>query len=328
MEDHRVRREAEGRVMTAARRRSVRRSALLALAGLVAWVAGAALGTSPGSHRSEARAAVISVGLAHPEQAQNLPGLTGTKPFFILSLGSDARPGQAISGERSDSIHIIGINPARRRASILGFPRDSWVPIPGHGTNKINSALTFGGPALTVQTIEQLTGIHIDYYMLTSFGGLTNMVDAIGGIVVNVPYPMNDPYSGADFNAGVQKLNGKEALAFSRNRHDTPDGDLSRSLNQGTLLISALRQLHGQFAKDPAAVVTWLAAGVKNVQTKLSIQQLLTLAFTALSIPARHVTNQIVPATTGDVGGASVVFIQPSAKAVYADMKNDGLIGK
>jgi polyisoprenyl-teichoic acid--peptidoglycan teichoic acid transferase len=328
MEDHRVRREAEGCVITAARHRSIRRTALLSLAGLVAWVAGAALGTTPSSHRSEARAAVFTVGVAHPDQARNLPGLTGSKPFFILSLGSDARPGEAVTGERSDSIHIIGINPAKHRASILGFPRDSWVSIPGHGTNKINAAMTYGGPALTVQTIEQLTGIHIDYYLLTSFEGLTNMVEAMGGIVVNVPYPMHDSYSGANFNAGVQKLNGKQALAFSRNRHDTPNGDLSRSLNQGTLLVSALRQLNRYFEKDPAVVLTWLATGVKNVKTDLSIQQLLTMAFTALSIPAGHVTNQVVPATTGTVGGASVVFISPSARVVYANMKNDGLIGK
>jgi polyisoprenyl-teichoic acid--peptidoglycan teichoic acid transferase len=268
------------------------------------------------------------VGLAHPNQAQNLPGLTGSKPFFILSLGSDARPGQTIAGERTDSVHIIGINPAKHRASILGFPRDSWVPIPGHGRNKINSAMTLGGPALTVKTLEHLTGIHIDYYLLTSFGGLTNMVDAIGGVTVNVPYPMHDRYSGANLNPGVQKLTGKQALAFSRNRHDTPNGDLSRSLNQGTLLQGGLSELHTSFSKAPGAVLTWLATGIRNTQSDLSIEQLLTLAFTALSIKANHVTNQIVPATTGTVGGASVVFILPSAHAVYQNMRGDGLIGK
>src|SRR5207249_5181013 len=128
---------------------------------------------------------LVAIGAAHPNDARNLPTLTGTKPMFILSLGSDARPGQPPEAERSDSIHIIGINPAKHRASILGFPRDSWVSIPGHGTNKINAALVEGGPLLTVQTIEQLTGIHIDYYLLTSFSGFTNMVNAIGGVTVN-----------------------------------------------------------------------------------------------------------------------------------------------
>ena len=309
--------------------RRLRRLAALSLAGLVAWVGGAALGTSPGSHRAQARAAaLVTIGAAHPGDVRNLPGLTGNRPVFILSLGSDARPGEPVTGERSDSIHIIGINLVQHRASLLGFPRDSWVSIPGHGTNKINAAMVYGGPSLTVQTIEQLTGIHIDYYLLTSFGGLTNMVDAIGGITVNVPYPMHDHYSGANFNAGVQKLSGRQALSFSRNRHDTPQGDLSRSLNQGTLLVSALRQFRLEFQKDPSVLLTWLATGLKNVKTDLSIRQLVTLAFTALSIPPDHVSNQIVPASTGSVGGASVVFISSSARAIYADMKNDGLIGK
>jgi len=269
----------------------------------------------------------VVLGLAHPHQVANLPSLTGHKPIFILSLGSDARPGQSVIGERSDSIHIIGINPAEHRASILGFPRDSWVDIPGHGTNKINAAMVYGGPHLTIATLEQLTGIHIDYYLLTWFGGLTHMVNAIGGITVDVPYPMHDSYSGADFNAGVQQLNGKQALAFSRNRHDTPEGDLSRSQNQGTLLVAALRQFQKEFAKDPSVLLTWIAAGLRNVQTELSIQQLVSLAFTSLTIPPANVKNEVVPATTGTVGSASVVFIASSARYVYADMRSDGLIG-
>src|SRR5207248_6319162 len=294
------------------------------------WIAGSVIATSPHAHRSAARAdtaPTVVLGLAHPHQVANLPSLTGHKPIFILSLGSDARPGQSITGERSDSIHIIGINPAEHRASILGFPRDSWVDIPGHGTNKINAAMVYGGPRLTIATLEHLTGIHIDYYLLTWFDGLTHMVNAIGGITVDVPYPMHDSYSGADFNAGVQRLNGKQALAFSRNRHDTPEGDLSRSQNQGILLMAALRQFHEDFAKDPSVLLTWIAAGLRNVQTDLSIQQLVSLAFTSLTIPPANVKNAVVPATTGTVGSASVAFIASSAQYVYTDMRSDGLIG-
>jgi LCP family protein required for cell wall assembly len=194
--------------------------------------------------------------------------------------------------------------------------------------DKINAALTDGGPLLSVRTVEQLTGIHIDYYMLTSFPGLVNMVNAVGGVVVDVPYPMHDSFSGADFNAGRQRLNGQQALALSRNRHDTPNGDLSRSLNQGLLLRSGLAELHKQFAKDPAVLLTWIAAGVRNVETNLSIPQLLALAFTALQVPPSKVRNEVVPASTGTVGGASVVFISGSARSVYRDMRRDGLIGK
>ena len=197
--------------------------------------------------------------------------------------------------------------------------------IPGHGTDKINAAMSSGGPRLTVATIEHLTGIHISYYLLTSFGGLTHMVNDVGGVRVDVPYPMHDSYSGANFHAGLQRLNGKQALAFSRNRHDTPFGDISRSQNQGRLLVSALRQFRKQFEKDPSVLLTWVAAGLRNVTTDLSVRQLVTLAFTAAGISGTSVRNEVVPASTGMVG-ASVVFISGSARSVYADMRADGLL--
>src|SRR6185437_2762309 len=119
------------------------------------------------------------------------PALEGKRPLFILVLGSDARPGEPILRERSDSIHIIGVNKERTKATILGFPRDSWVNIPGHGTTKINAAMQFGGPDLMVKTIENLTGVHIDFWMLTSFNGIQRMVEGIKGLYVNVPYAMH-----------------------------------------------------------------------------------------------------------------------------------------
>ena len=100
-----------------------------------------------------ASAPAIQLYTAHGD-ASLVPALEGERPLYILSLGSDARPGQPITSQRSDSIHIIGIDLSTHRASILGFPRDSWVNIPGHGMNKINAAMTYGGPALTIATLE------------------------------------------------------------------------------------------------------------------------------------------------------------------------------
>ena len=131
------------------------RRVAFAATALIVWVAGAALG-SAGLPRAMA-SPEFAIGLAHPAQA--FPALTGKRPIFVLALGSDARPGEVIGRQRSDSIHIIGLNPAKQRASILGFPRDSFVNIPGHGSNKINSAMAAGGPPLAIKTIEALTGI-------------------------------------------------------------------------------------------------------------------------------------------------------------------------
>jgi LCP family protein required for cell wall assembly len=301
----------------------VRRRLSLGLAALAAWIIGAAIGTAP----SAPAGATPMMTLQAAHRAEFLPALDGKKPIFILALGSDARPGQNILRERSDSIHIIGVNPAKHSASILGFPRDSWVPIPGHGTNKITSAMSFGGPSLTVKTVENLTGIHIDFYLLTSFQGLRNMVDSIGGITVKVPFPMHDRFSGADFEPGTRHMTGGQALAFARDRHDVPGGDLGRSANQGRLLLAALAEFRGDFQKDPSVVLQWMGAGLRNVDSDLPLDEILKLAFTAQRVNQAKVKNVVAPAHGGSVGSESVVFINDSAaKPLFANMKKDGLI--
>ncbi|HJP65872.1 MAG TPA: LCP family protein [Actinomycetota bacterium] len=256
-----------------------------------------------------------------------VPALEGKRPLFILALGSDARPGQSITGERSDSIHLIGIDLKTKAATLLGFPRDSWVSIPGHGTSKINDAMAFGGPNLMVATIEHLTGIRVDFWLLTSFTGMIRMVDNVGGITVDIPYAMHDRYSGANFGAGRHHLSGGQALALARNRHDTPRGDFSRSLNQGLLLRSALAELRKDFRDRPDILFTWLTTLWRNVKTDLSTRTLLDLGLTATQVSPSRVSNLVVPGTTGTVGSASVVFISSSAHAIYQDMRKDGVVG-
>jgi LCP family protein required for cell wall assembly len=256
-----------------------------------------------------------------------VPALDGKRPLFILALGSDARPGQSVTGERADSIHLVGIDLKHQAATLLGFPRDSWVRIPGHGTSKINDAMTFGGPSLMVKTIEQLTGIRVDFWLLTSFDGLRNMVDAIGGVTVDIPYAMHDSYSGANFSKGRHHLSGGQALALSRNRHDTPRGDFSRSANQGLLLKSALAELRKDFRRRPIELFSWLTTLWRNVHSDLSARTLIDLALTATQVSPSRVRNLVVPGTTGTAGGASVVFISSSASSIYRDMRGDGVVG-
>jgi len=305
----------------------VRRARTVAMGLTVALVAGLlAVGLLRGrTAASAAPGPVVDIHSVHG--ASFLPALQGSKPLFILAIGSDARPGGDPLHSHGDSIHIIGIDPAHQRATILGFPRDSWVSIPGHGTTKITSALTFGGPALMAQTLENLTGIKIDFWILTTFGGVSHMVDSIGGLTVRIPMNLSDQYSGAFLKAGVHHLSGGKVLAFARDRHDFATGDLARSANQGTILIAALSQLHRVIAKDPSALLIWIAAAWHNIHTDLSIDVVLDLALAATQITPENVNNVVVPATTGTVGTASVVFISSSAQAIYADMRTDGTVG-
>jgi LCP family protein required for cell wall assembly len=296
---------------------------MLALA-VAATVTVGGLGTTGRSGRARP---VDFVEIHSAHGASYVPAIQGRRPLFILALGSDARPGQSITRQRSDSIHIIGVDLKRHRATILGFPRDSWVHIPGHGTTKINTAMTLGGPPLTVRTIESITGIRIDFWMLTSFKGLVRMVNGVGGIKVYVPRRMHDRFSGANFRKGTHHFSGRKALAFARDRHDVPGGDFGRSRNQGRLLLAALSQLHKVFDDDPGRIFTWIAVGWRNIRTDLGLRTLVNLALTATSIPPKRVKNLVVPATTGWVGSASVVFIKSSARRIYADMRKDGVVG-
>jgi polyisoprenyl-teichoic acid--peptidoglycan teichoic acid transferase len=173
--------------------------------------------------------------------------------------------------------------------------------------------------------VEQLTGIRIDYYLLTSFSQVVSMVDLIGGLEVDVPYPMSDSASGASFGAGPQVLNGKETLAFSRNRKDTPQGDFSRSENQGRVLLAALKEFQGQFAQDPSALFQWIDVGHSNLRTNLTLDEVFELMLTSLSIEPRKVKNLVLSGSVGYAGSASVVFLGEPARRIFADMRGDGL---
>ncbi len=254
-----------------------------------------------------------------------LPALEGRRPLFVLAIGSDARPGQAPQSTRADSIHLIGLDLRRRRATILGFPRDSYVPIPGHGTDKINSALFLGGPELVVQTIENVTDIRVDFWVLTGFQGFVRFWNDVGPIDVDVPRPMFDAASGANFTAGVHAFMGREALAFARDRHDVPGGDIGRSENHGRLLIAALAKLSKKVKANPATLLLWMSAGWRSVTTDISPRELLQLAMTVVQFKKKAVNNLVVPSSTGTAGAASVVFIASSARAIYADMRADGV---
>jgi LCP family protein required for cell wall assembly len=298
---------------------------LVAALALVAWVAGSALGTGSSPGDRAAAAPLLQLGQAH---AGYVPVLDGSEPIFILVIGSDARPNQEVGSQRADSIHLVGLNPAKGKASIVGFPRDSYVPIPGHGSNKINTALFYGGPDLVVQTVEQLTGIKIDYWALTGFSGFTSMIDGIGGFNFDVPFPMSDSHAKADFAAGMQRFDGRDALAFARNRHGLPSGDFGRSENQGRLMIGLLTQFRKEFAKDPSRLFTWISSGLQNMQTDVPLDQLLVLAFTASELSPKRIENLVLPGTTGTADTMSIVQLSGTAQAIYKDMANDGLVGK
>ena len=156
---------------------------------------------------------------------------------WILAVGSDARPGEDMTRVRGDALQLIGMNTKTGAAASIGIPRDSYVSIPGVGSERINAALYYGGPELLGETVGELIGIVPDYVFVTRFEKFANMVNDIGGIEVDNPIFFSDTYlKPKGFEAGKQHLNGYLALAFSRIRKTLLRGDFDRSANQQRVL--------------------------------------------------------------------------------------------
>lgn len=291
------------------------RAAAAVLGGLLLWVAAGAVAAGPQGEDE------LPAGLDRQIAADFTPPVNDL--FFVLVIGSDARPGHPAAGSRADSLHVVGVNPTRGTAGVVGIPRDSYVPIPGVGTRKINEALFYGGPQLTVETVERLTGIRIDAFVLAAFEEFRQLVSTVGGVEVDIPYAMSDSASGAHFQPGPTRLDGPEALAFSRDRHDVPGGDFGRSLNQGRFLVAALREFRGDVATDPVELFRWVIAGVRYLQSDLSFGEVIELALAAVGLDPGEVRNKVVSGSGGSAGGQSVVRLGSSAQAIFRDLARD-----
>jgi LCP family protein required for cell wall assembly len=245
---------------------------------------------------------------------------------FILVAGSDARPREEMFATRADSIHLAAVNPATGEGTLLGLPRDAWVEIPGHGRDKINNALALGGPNLLAATVRRLTGLPVDYYVITGFPGLTRMVDDLGGVDVLVSRRMNDRMSGAHFERGWHRMTGAEALAFSRNRNDVANGDFSRSENQGVLMLSALAKMRSEVADD-AGVARWVGIFLNYVRLDIPRDRLPNLAALARRLDPARLRNVVAPGRVGTAGSQSVVYLTTAAARLFEDLRADAVVG-
>jgi LCP family protein required for cell wall assembly len=245
---------------------------------------------------------------------------------FVLVLGSDARPKEDLLATRADSIHLIAVNPRSGQGTIVGFPRDAYVQYPRGGRGKINDALARGGPTYAAETVRLLTGLPVDYFVLTGFVGLQRLVDDVGGVDVFLDRRMNDRNSGARFEKGWQHFVGGEALAFSRNRHDVANGDFTRSENQGQLLLSGLGKLRSSVADD-ARLLDFVGVLRKSCRFDVPVDHLPRLAALARRLDPERMNNVVLPGRVGYAGSASVVYLTQDAPRLFADLRDDAVIG-
>ena len=186
-----------------------------------------------------------------------LSGAADTPGETWLIVGSDARGGviqDDTEGARADSVMLLH-KAENGQTSLISLPRDTFVDIPEYGENKINAAYSFGGPKLLVQTVEKLSGLTVDHYVEVGMTGVSQMVDAVGGVDVCLDYDVADEDSGLvwDTSQGkCQTVDGTKALAYSRMRKSDPTGDVGRGLRQRAVISAVVSK-----AASPTTVISF-----------------------------------------------------------------------
>ena len=252
-----------------------------------------------------------------------------------LLVGSDSREGLSAGerrrlstgsagGQRTDTMMLLHIPSGGGKATLVSLPRDSYVPIPGHGRNKLNAAYAFGGPRLLVQTVESVTGIRIDHYMEIGFGGFVGVVDAVGGVHLCVKESIDDPKAGLDIRAGCQDLDGGEALGYVRTRA-TARADLDRVQRQREFLGAVLDKsaspgtLLNPFRSVPLAFSATDAVAVDNGT------HLFDLARLGLAMRGDPITLTVPIAGTPTLSGVGSVveWDRPNALRLFNALQDD-----
>ena len=260
-----------------------------------------------------------------PARAPQQKVAAGEEPAVnILVLGTDSRtsasdPSQWKEGaQRTDAIMIVQVSGDRKTVSVMSIPRDSWVEIPGHGQGKINAAYSYGGPSLTIHTVENLTGIHIDHFAVANFESFVALTDDIGGVRVNLKTPQT--LAGKELGAGAQVLDGQQALAYTRERSSLPNGDFDRVKRQQTWMRSIVsRVLTNGTLSSPTALYSFLKTASRTVAVdeSFTLNQMQSLALETRHLHSNDIAFMTVPtAGTGtSADGQSIVTLDADADA-------------
>jgi LCP family protein required for cell wall assembly len=262
----------------------------------------------------------------------SLSAAAGSENFLLM--GSDSRDfagGQAynvaagsaafVTGQRSDVVMLVHIPAGTARASVVSFPRDSWVELPAYTDTKnidhpavhakLNAAFSIGGAPLLVATVEGLTGLRIDHFASVNFPGFQGMVNALGGIDVCVGTSRHDTNSGDFLTAGQHHINGVQALALVRDRESFPNQDLGRIKDQEYFLSVMLRKvLSADTLTNPLKLTEFLNVATKSltVDTGLSLGDMRKLASRFSHLDPTHVTFLTAPIANANYQATSSVY--------------------
>jgi LCP family protein required for cell wall assembly len=251
------------------------------------------------------------------EPEADLPEWSGTNRVNILLLGIDHRDDEPIDGSRSDTIMVVSIDPPTKSVVMVSLPRDLWVSIPGYFQQRINVAHTAGGPALVGRTIEANFGIRIHHFARINFRGFEDIVDAVGGVMVDVERTIkDDEYPTEDYGVmrlfippGPQHMDGRTALQYARSRHS--ENDFGRARRQQRVLM-ALRDRGLQLNILPK-VPSLIGLVQKAIQTDVGVTDMLALARLGTEIERDRIKSVVVDASLADpfVGAAGEDLLMP-----------------
>ncbi len=268
-------------------------------------------------------------------QIDNLP--EANSAAIALVIGSDHRYTDGSAPARSDTLMLVRIDPRTHLISLLSLPRDLYVNIPGYGMDKINAAYSDGGPKLALETVKEVTGLHVNYLIGVNFHGFTSLVNELGGVYIpvdqayihttaeNDALPPGERWSAIDILPGYQLLDGANALAFSRFRHT--DSDFYRTARQQTFLHAfeqkVASRFHGISVTDFGtirSIIHTIAGNVDVAGRRGGIGLQTMVKYATLAYSSHHIVSSRLAAGTGMVGAASVVEATSQAmrQAVYA----------
>ncbi|MDP9320339.1 MAG: LCP family protein [Chloroflexota bacterium] len=233
----------------------------------------------------------------------DVPPWNGRERLNVLILGIDSR-GVATDTQNTDTMIVLSVDPVNRTAAMLSVPRDTLAAIPGHGSAKVNAAFALGGPDLAQKTIEGLLGIRINSYALVNFEAFTQIVDSVGGALVDVKRPIRDEsYPTPDFGVerldiqpGPQLMPGDLALKYARSRHDSNDFSRARRQQDVISAIRARLSADGMLARLPGIVNDVGSA----VETNFDPANILPLAGLGGGIPASDIKSEVLLPCGGD----------------------------
>lgn len=255
----------------------------------------------------------------------------GTQKGFGAAKGS----AKYVAGQRSDTVMLVHIPAGSGKATIVSFPRDSWVEIPAYNGvaahhQRINSAFSLGGPALLAQVVQNLSGLRVDHYLQINFYGFQRMVNALGGVDLCVKTTRNDQDSKDYLKAGTHHVTGAQALGFVRDRKGLPRGDIDRIADQQYFLSVLLHKVlsTGTLA-NPLKLNAFLSAAASSlgVDRELTLNDLRTLAMRMRHLDPKHVTLLTAPIKDAGarINGADVVLLDTDqTKALFDSLKGDG----